>query len=208
MNSDGDTTVLERIEQLISRVPENGGWDRGFVESVKEQVENGRTLSPRQLEIVGKIEGRFSDAALSQRETWDADWNADKQRRFNIAVKYYGRTGYYQNIVQRAWGEEKFVPSQKEYQAMVCNKYATAVIENAIATAKYPLGSLVQFRKAARVRSPMRGKLAVVVEHGETVKTHANGGKPYGVVLIGDSNIIQCEERDLKNAPKKAKRSK
>jgi len=54
----------------------------------------------------------------------------------------------------------------------------------------------------------MRGKLAVVVEHGDTVKTHARGGKPYGVVLIGDSKVIQCEERDLKNAPKKAKRSK
>ena len=208
MDSDGDTNVLERIEELITRVPENGGWDRGFVESVKEQVENGRTLSPRQLEIVGKIEGRFSDEALTQRETWEDDWNADKQRRFNIAVKYYGRTGYYQNIVQRAWGEESFVPSQKEYQAMVCNKYATAVIENVLADAKYPLGGLVQFRKAARVRSPYRGKLAVVVEHGDAVKTHARGGKPYGVVLIGDSKLIQCEERDLKNAPKKVKRTK
>jgi hypothetical protein len=207
MDSDGDTNVLERIEQLIVRVPENGGWDRGFVESVKEQVETGRTLSPRQLEIVGKIEGRFSDDALAQRETWEQDWDAEKQQRFNIAVKYYGRTGYYQNIVQRAWGEENFVPSQKEYNAIVCNKYASAVIGNVLADAKYALGSLVQFRKAARVRAPYRGKLAVVVEHGDTVKTHARGGKPYGVVLIGDSKLIQCEERDLKNAPKK-KRSK
>ena len=207
MDSDGDTNVLERIEQLIVRVPENGGWDRGFVESVKEQVETGRTLSPRQLEIVGKIEGRFSDDALAQRETWEQDWDAEKHQRFNIAVKYYGRTGYYQNIVQRAWGEENFVPSQKEYNAIVCNKYASAVIGNVLADAKYALGSLVQFRKAARVRAPYRGKLAVVVEHGDTVKTHARGGKPYGVVLIGDSKLIQCEERDLKNAPKK-KRSK
>jgi hypothetical protein len=208
MDSDGDTNVLERIEQLIGRVPENGGWDRGFVESVKEQIENGRTLSPRQLAIVGKIEGRFSDDALAHRATWEKDWNAEKQKRFNIAVKYYGRSGYYQNIVQRAWGEENFVPTRKEYNAIVCNKYATAVIGNALADAKYPLGGLVQFRKAARVRSPYRGKLAVVVEHGDTVKTHAKGGKPYGVVLIGDSKVIQCEERDLKNAPKKVKRTK
>jgi hypothetical protein len=208
MDSSGDTNVLERVERLIGRVPENGGWDRGFVESVKEQLENGRTLSPRQLEIVGKIEGRFSDEALVHRETWEQDWDADKQQRFNIAVKYYGRTGYYQNIVQRAWGEDKFVPSQKEYHAMVCNKYATAVIENALAGAKYALGSLVQFRNAARIRSPYRGKLAVVVEHNDVVRTHARGGKPYGVVFIGDSKVTPCEERDLKNAPKKGKRTK
>ena len=92
---------------------------------------------------------------------------------------------------------------------MVCNKYANAVIKNALTSAKYPLGGLVQFRKASRVRNHYRGKVAVVVEHGDAPKTHARGGKPYGVVLIGDSQIIQCEERDLKNAPKKAaKRSK
>jgi hypothetical protein len=208
MDSDGDTNVLERIERLITRVPENGGWDRGFVESVKEQIEGGRVLSPRQLEIVTKIESRFSDEALNAHQNWEQEWSADQQRRFNIAVKYYGRTGYYQNIVQRAWGEEKFIPSRKEYRAIACNKYAIAVIDNVLASAKYPLGSLVQFRKAMRVRSPYRGKLAVVVEHGDAVKTHARGGKPYGVVLIGDSKVIQCEERDLRSAPKKTKRSK
>ena len=200
--------MLERVERLISRVPENGGWDRGFVESVKEQIEGGRVLSPRQLEIVTKIESRFSDEALNAHQNWEQDWSAVQQRRFNIAVKYYGRTGYYQNIVLRAWNDDKFVPSQKEYQAIACNKYANSVIENVLARAKYPLGGLVQFRKAMRVRSPFRGKVAVVVEHGDGVKTHARGGKPYGVVLIGDSQIIQCEERDLKSAPKKAKRSK
>ncbi len=207
MESDGEHKVLERIERLIERVPENGGWDRGFVESVKEQVEGGRTLSPRQLEIVGKIEGRFSDEARAATHNWIESWNEEKQSQFNIAVKYYARTGYYQNIVQRAYGDGNFVPTQKEYQAMVCNKYATAVIKNALATAKYPLRSMVQFRKAQRIRSFYRGKLAVVVEHGDTVKTHARGGKPYGVVFIGDSRIVQCEERDLKNAPKKAKGS-
>ena len=199
--------MLERLERLFERVPENGGWDRGFVESVKEQIESGRTLSARQLEIIEKVEGRFSDAAMSAHESWNESWDADKQRRFKIAVKYYGRTGYNQSIVTRAWGQDNFIPTQKEYSAMVCNKYARAVVETALATATYPLGSLVQFRKASRVRAGRRGKLAVVVEHGDEVKTHARGGKPYGVVFIGDSKIIKCEERDLKRAPKSSKRS-
>jgi len=207
MDNDGDTTMLERIERLTTRVPENGGWDRGFVESVKEQLENGRTLSPRQVEIVEKIEGKFSDEALAAADSWAETWDDEKQKRFNITVKYYGRTGYYQNIVQKAWGSEKFVPSQKEYNAMACNKYASAVIDNAMGDAKWSLGSLVQFRNAGRIRGAYRGKVAVVVSHPDDVKTHAKGGKPYGVVLIGNSAIIQCEERDLKNAPKKAKRS-
>jgi len=199
--------MIERVERLTTRVPENGGWDRGFVESLKEQLETGRTLSPRQVEIVEKIEGKFSDEAMEAAETWADSWDDEKQERFNIAVKYYGRTGYYQNIVQRAWGEKNFVPTHKEYSAMVCNKYASAVIDNAKAAAKWPLGALVQFRNAARIRGAYRGKVAVVVSHPDDVKTHAKGGKPYGVVLIGNSAIIQCEERDLKNAPKKAKRS-
>jgi len=205
MDNDGATTMLERIERLTTCVPENGGWDRGFVESVKEQLDKGRTLSPRQVEIIEKIEVKFSDEALAAAETWAQSWDKEKQEWFNLAVKYYGRTGYYQNIVQRAWGNQNFVPSRKEYNAMVNNKYAQAVIANATGEAKYGLGSLVQFRKAARVRGPYRGKLAVVVEHSDEVRTHAKGGKPYGVVFIGDSKIIKCEERDLKSAPKKVK---
>jgi len=199
--------MIERVERLTTRVPDNGGWDRGFIESVKEQLDTGRTLSPRQVEIVEKIEGRFSDEALASAVGWADAWDDEKQQRFNIAVKYYGRTGYYQNIVQRAWGVEKYIPTQKEYSAVACNKYATAVIDNAMAAAKWPPGSLVQFRNSGRIRGVYRSKVAVVVSHPDDVKTHARGGKPYGVVLIGNSAIIQCEERDLKNAPKKAKRS-
>ena len=207
MDNNGDTTMIERVERLTTRVPENGGWDRGFIESVKEQLEAGRTLSPRQIETVEKIEGKFSDEAIEAAATWAERWDDEKQARSNVALKYYGRTGYYQNIVQKAWGSEKFIPSQKEYNAMACNKYANAVINNAMSEAKWPLGSLVKFRTANRIRSFYRGKIAVVVSHPTDVKTHAKGGKPYGVVLIGNSAIIQCEERDLKNAPKKAKRS-
>ena len=118
MESEGDTSMLERVERLLTRVPQNGGWDRGFVESVMEQLGTGRTLSPRQQEVLGKIEGRFSDEALSARADWEDSWDDDKQTRFNIAVKYYGRTGYYQNIVQRAWNQTDFVPSFKEYNAL------------------------------------------------------------------------------------------
>ena len=128
--------MLERVERLTTRVPENGGWDRGFVESVKEQLETGRTLSPRQVEIVEKIESRFSDEALASAVGWAETWDDEKQNRFNIAVKYYGRTGYYQSIVQRAWGAEKYIPTQKEYNAMACNKYAMSVIDNALMAAK------------------------------------------------------------------------
>ena len=195
--------MLERVERLTTRVPDNGGWDRGFVESVKEQLETGRTLSPRQVEIVEKIEGRFSDEALTAHAAWEDSWDGEKQQRFNIAVKYYGRTGYYQNIIQRAWNQPEFVPSSKEYNVLTNNKYATAVIDNALAEGKYAVGSLVQFRKSARVNGRLRGKIAMVVTHNDEVKTHARGGKPYGVVLIGESEIKNCEERDLKNAPRR-----
>ena len=203
MDGEGDTNVLEQVERLLTRVPQNGGWDRGFVESVMEQIGAGRTLSPRQQEVLGKIEGRFSDEALDARANWEATWDDEKQERFNIAVKYYGRTGYYQNIVQRAWNETNFIPSFKEYNVLTNNKYATAVIDNALAEGKYAVGSLVQFRKTARVNGRLRGKIAMVVTHNDEVKTHARGGKPYSVVLIGESEIKKCEERDLKNAPKR-----
>ena len=200
MESEGDTSMLERVERLLTRVPQNGGWDRGFIESVMEQLGTGRTLSPRQQEVLGKIEGRFSDEALDARAEWEDSWDDDKQQRFNIAVKYYGRTGYYQNIVQRAWNQTDFVPSFKEYNALTNNKYAVKVIENVLAEGKYPVGSLVQFRKSNRVNHRLRGKTGMVVAHNDEVKTHAKGGKPYSVVLIGESEIKKCEERDLKNA--------
>jgi len=47
----------ERLAALTDRI-DPGTWDAGFVESVSSQVQRGRDLSPRQLEILSKIEER------------------------------------------------------------------------------------------------------------------------------------------------------
>ena len=46
---------------------DESSWDYGFLESIQEQVQNGRTLSQNQERHLQQIEGRWSDEALASR---------------------------------------------------------------------------------------------------------------------------------------------
>ena len=49
--------MIERLENLIERIEDENSWDFGFASSLRDQTKEGRSLSPRQTEILEKIEG-------------------------------------------------------------------------------------------------------------------------------------------------------
>ncbi len=90
-----------RLQALTARVTE-GSWAGGFVESLTEQVASGRNLSPRQIEILEKIESEHSDEAINAAATWEANFSDDMRDRLTVAARYYRRNGYFTNLVDRA----------------------------------------------------------------------------------------------------------
>jgi len=203
------TTMLQRINNTIGRISIAGdetSWDFGFLESLKEQMEKGSTLSPRQTELLGEIEGRWSDEALAARATWQNEWNEEKAEKFAIALRYYQKTGYYSNIVHKYMlhtGEIGGIPLEKEYNKLVLNKYAAGVIRNIQSEGKFPVGSSAVFRST--LYGDLRNKPVIILKYGDadTVQSHAKGAKPVQVLPIGSSDPLWTEERHLKKAQKR-----
>ena len=206
--------MLEQVNNIIGRIlifGEETSWDYEFLQSLAGQLQKGKTLSPRQEQCFQQILGRWSDEAMKARASWTQDWNDEKEEKFLIALRYYRRTGYYSNIVNKYLttnmnGDYTVTgtPSMKEYNKIVENKYASAVIRNLKEEPKFAAGSAAVFRANA---DPWvyRGKTCVILKHGDVgrVKSHAKGAKPVQVLVIGEAQPVWTEERHLKKAKKR-----
>ena len=203
--------MLQRINNVMGRIliaGDESSWDFGFMESLQSQLNAGGTLSPRQEEVLQQVEGRWSDEALKSRANWDNDWDTDKEAKFHIALRYYRKTGYYNNIVHKYilhTGEIAGIPTEKEYNKLVNNKYAAAVIRNLEADKPFPVGGIAQFRNTMSIMRDFRGKPCVILKYGdvEDVKSHAKGAIPLQVLIVGTTEPIWAEVRDLKKAKKR-----
>ena len=204
MDNTGDK-MIQRLEDLISRIKDENSWDFGFASSLRDQTQAGHDLSPRQVEILEKIEGNHNDEVLAANERWEAEWNADKAQRLQIVAAYYYRNGYFQNIVGSAMADPQWIPTPKQYSAITGNKYAQAVLSNSLDEPKFAPASMAEFRKAGRVSYGLRGKAALILRALPEVQTHAKGGKRYEVLPVGQATPVICEERDLKKARKSKK---
>ena len=204
--------MLEQVNNLMGRILISGeekSWDYGFLESITDQINKGYTLSPRQEATFQQIQGRWSDEAMKTRASWTQDWDDEKEEKFLIALRYYNRTGYYSSLVGKYLVYEgdnvvrKGVPSMKEYNKIVENKYAAAVIRNLKEEPKFAAGEGAVFR--ANAEWGLRGKTCVVLKYGgvEKVRSHAKGAKPVQVLVIGEAQPVWTEERRLKKAKKR-----
>ena len=205
--------MLQRINNTLGRMEvlgETKSWDFGFMESIRDQVTNGRTLSGNQERHLHQIEGRYSDEALAARGAWETTWTDEKEQKFTIALRYYKKTGYYNNIVYKHLDQDNGrigIPLEKDYNKLVNNKYAQGVIANVTSEPKFPVGSTAIFRANAGHRR--KNVPVVILKHGDNeslayVRSHAKGAKPIQVLMVGSSEPIWTEERMLKN-PKKRK---
>ena len=204
--------MLEQINNVMGRILVSGeetSWDYGFLESITSQLAKGYTLSPKQERFFQQIQGRWSDEAIKTRASWTQDWDDEKEEKFLIALRYYNRTGYYSSLVGKYLVYEgdnvvrKGVPSMKEYNKIVENKYAAAVIRNLKEEPKFAAGEGAVFR--ANAEWDQRGKTCVVLKYGgvEKVRSHAKGARPVQVLIIGHPKPVWTEERRLKKAKKR-----
>ena len=142
--------MIQRLENLIERIEDENSWDFGFSSSLRDQTKEGRTLSPRQTEILEKIESKYTDEALSKAAEWTAPWGETEKAEWAMLMRYYASTGYYRNLVLSWQLDQDAVPSLRDYTRITENKFARKILDGWRAEPKYAAGSMVSLRTSAK----------------------------------------------------------
>ena len=195
----------ERLAALADRV-DPGTWDAGFVESVSAQVQRGRDLSPKQLEILSKIEERWSEEAIATKSVWKSTYlsSPEMQERASIVATYYQTVGYYGDLAQNLLHVEGFIPTEKQYKSITSNKFAKKILDAWYAEPKYSDGSYVLVRDPAPgiVRGKAKGPCVVLKSNAMRPRCAAKGTKIYQVLPFSSATPVMVEERYIKSARK------
>ena len=230
--SPGQRRALDRIEKQLAEAPETidsaidnersdlairaddagDDWAKEFVASLKGQLLMGRELSPRQKEILEKVKARHSDKVRTERNKWVSNFSSEMREKLRIAAMYYiANPPDFGAISRTILSDDDFVPTKRQYEKMVENKYTKKVIDSTFSEPKYKTGNYVMLRSTApgSVRWPRqrpqdpaisRGdKLAIVLKtDAKPVISAARGSKVYSVLFFGETEALFIEERHLK----------
>jgi hypothetical protein len=186
-------------------------WELGFTESLIGQLEKGKGLSVKQVEVFDRIERNASPQAQAEATSWKDGYDKEKRSCARVAANYYLNNGpYFRNLCERILSEEDFVLTEKQYRKMVENKYMAKVFAAITDDPKFPVGSIVQVRTNCSdpyVRHALaNNKPAVVISDNEPVISAARGAKRYKLLPVGASSMVVAEERWIKKAKKMASR--
>ena len=200
-----DPFMKNHLDGLLSRATKaEDKWAMDFIPSLEGQLLAGRDLSPRQIEILAKVEARHSDAAQALRDNWASNFTSEMRENMRIAARYYlANPPYFREIAKKALEDDAFVPSERAYKKMVENKYATKVIESTRSEPKFNQGSHITLRANADTSRlwNLRGKTGLVLKSGaKPVTSAARGSKVYSVLFFGETSPSFIEERWLKKA--------
>lgn len=204
------------IKQTLSRSV-CGGWDRGFLESILEQMEKGRSLSSKQVNTVSKVLLRNGEAAQAIHDEWESVYYEDHVTEAKWLASYYSQTGYFRELSRDILSGD--VPDMRAYTKMSGNKYAQKIIETHRCKPKFLAGTLVTARASFDsnkayfnrddssrlpwplvndVLSKFKTRGGFVMEVTDIVRSAAKGAKTYKILPIGATNPIFVEERYIK----------
>ena len=208
--------MKEDIKETLSRSV-CGGWDRGFLESILEQLEKGRTLSEKQIATVTKVLLRNGEQAQLVHDEWESVYREEYNEQAIWLANYYQHTGYFRELSRDILAGE--VPDMRAYTKMSGNKYAQKIIETHNARPKFDAGFLVTarasfdsskayFNREDTTRLPwptvddtlskFKSRGGFVLEVTDIVRSAAKGAKTYKSLPIGATNPIFVEERYIK----------
>lgn len=187
--------IITRIEKLINRSDLND-FEKNFLPSIKSYYEKKKLLTPGQLSTLEKIEARYSHEAQALHQQWLATWDDNKKLAFKQIVDYYSNLGlgYYSSITNKVRQNPEYIPTQKEYSAIVENKYAQKYLNNKDAPARFAVGDLVMLRCNTGWD---RDALCVIVGVGN-IHSWAKGCREYTVSFVEDGRQRVMLEKEMK----------
>ena len=202
-----DKDLLEELDIFISKLDiiddEHG---KRILASFGEQIRSGKSLSPRQMEIVVQKRHMCTDKNIEQAQQWRDTWNSEKAERFSICAQYYNKTGYFANIVTKVKQDPRYVPTFGEYKKLTENNYASKILIGWYGAPKYQVGDMVE-RSGAAPWSARTLILGTILKVNPTIPTSASkGNKKYLVMDLLSTQQMELEERHLKRTKKLKKK--
>jgi len=208
MKKERIATLIEKVEKLNGTV---SAWEGRFLDSVREQIDKGRTLSHKQLDIVHRVEAKVEKALKGDPE-WEAQWTDEKASDFKTACTYYNNAPvrYYSYILDWALANPDKVPPAHYYKKVVENKYAQKIINGLKLAPKYPAGETVMLRSNARQSlgysewQNFKNLPLFVIEATTRAVSAAAGCRIYSLLSSTSAEMLEVEERWIKKwkAPK------
>tara|TARA_Y100000310_G_scaffold314859_1_gene364665 strand:+ start:32 stop:721 length:690 start_codon:yes stop_codon:yes gene_type:complete len=206
-----DPALAERIQKMMDFNDEpKTDWEVGYLESLQSQFGKWNRLSKKQVEVLEKMEKKYSPDERKLRKNWEAEWDEENERIALICAQYYLAAGYFTDLAQKVVDSGgKYKMSPKQYKAMCENKYAQRVLAEAAEPHKYPVGSMVSVRASSSGNAGIALRMApalAILEHMQgNITSAAKGAKKYKILPVGSAKTYVVEERDIKKLRKTKK---
>ena len=207
--------TAERINKLLDGPTALATSASSFLRSILKFHETTGSLSENQIKVLESMEERYKPEHSEKRKQWVEQYDNEKRNVARICAEYYTANNgqYYHDLARKVLDVPDFIPTEKQYNAMCCNKYACKVLESTFSEAKFPVGTFVSVRGGRyssggnyELRSACADKpVLVLANNHKPVVSAAKGSKPYRVLPVGTNKYFEAEERDLKAYKKKKK---
>jgi hypothetical protein len=192
-----DPNLLTRI-QNIRNEPTITEWEKNFLESIDNYFGSKNRLSQGQYNTFKKIEMRYDSEVKAAREEFANTFTDQMRRNMHIVASVYKESNspYYKELVKNILDDNKFIPTQEQWNKFMNNKYAKGYLDNFNSEPKFKVGDTVCPSSSDKTE---RYNTALVVDNeGIFPITHASGGKRYMILPYGQTNTLIVEERQLK----------
>jgi hypothetical protein len=199
------TELVERIEKVAARGTTTlTDWERSFLGSLRDSAKKWGRLTGKQHDVFQRIERKSNPKHIAARKKWDESFTPAMRESLKFAAEYYkANPPYFSDAAERILSNDEYVPTEKLYRKMVENKYVQRALSNASEEIKYPAGSMVMVRDSQTVVGMLatwRGKLAMVVECEQDVRSATKGARSLTVLPVGSTHTIKTHERFIKKA--------
>ena len=195
--------MISRIDSLLARDVDFSDWEKSFLFSIKEGLKRYGSLTGKQESILPRIETSKDPAIIAQRQDWNKNYTGKMHLNMKIAARYYlNNPPYFSDLARRVMNDDTFIPTEKQYRAMVENKYVQKVLDNMNSAPTFPVGSMACIRTVATGHAMRyhRDKMVMIIDYPDKVAGAAKGAIPVIVLPVGTAETIETEVRWLKKA--------
>ena len=194
-----NTELEARINKALE-LPLVSDWERNFLSSILDAAKRYGKLTGKQESVLQRVESNNNPEVLEARKSWMDLFNDDMRAKMRIAARYYlNNPPYFGDLARRVLNDDAFIPTEKQYRAMVDNKYVRKVLDNMESVPKFPVGSMAQIRQTFP-RGRFSNKMVMIIDYPDKVAGAAKGAIPVTVLPVGASEILETEVRWLKRA--------
>jgi hypothetical protein len=106
------------------------------------------------------------------------------------------KSPYHQKLVEAILSDDKFVPSEEQWNKLMNNKYAQGYVVNAKVAPKFKIGDTVS--PSSLDKSEAWTSAIIIDNVGILPRSHAAGGKRYSILPYGQMKPVVVEERQMK----------